>query len=130
MPKQVCTGAKLQCSFGASPSSLIAIPKGPPTFATVPNAATIKDHIPIANIPPFGMCTSLANPAVAAATAAAFGVLTPMPCIPVTPAPWAPGCPKVNINNTRALNNTSTCMCTWLGVISISDPGQNPIEIP
>ncbi len=130
MPKQVCTGAKLQCTFGAAPSSLIAIPKGPPTVATGPNAATIKDHVPIANIQPFGMCTSLANPAVAAATTAAFGVLTPMPCMPVTPAPWAPGSPKVQINNTPALNSTSKCMCAWLGIISILDPGQYPVEIP
>ena len=130
MPKQVCTGAKLQCTFGAASSSLIAIPKGPLALATGPNAATVKDHIPLANIQPFGMCTSLANPAVAAATAAAFGVLTPMPCVPVTPAPWTPGSPKVHLNNTRALNSTSTCMCAWLGVISILDPGQNPIEIP
>ena len=56
-------------------------------------AANINDHIPMVNILPFGMCQSLANPMVAAATAAALGVLTPMPCIPVTPAPWVPGSP-------------------------------------
>lgn len=129
MARQVCTGAKLQCSFGATPSSLIAIPKGPPVL-TGPNTATIKDHIPLANIQPFGLCSSLANPAVATATSAALGVLTPMPCIPVTPIPWAPGCSKVQINNTPALNNTSKCICTWLGIISIADPGQIPVEIP
>ena len=47
------------------------------------------DNQPIANIAPFGVCISLANPAVAAATAAAMGVLVPLPCMPVTPAPWA-----------------------------------------
>ncbi|MEL7355585.1 MAG: DUF4280 domain-containing protein [Cyanobacteria bacterium J06560_6] len=130
MATQVCTGAKLMCSFGAAPSALIAIPKGPPTLATGPNAATIKDHIPLANIQPFGLCASLANPAVATATTAALGVLTPMPCIPVTPAPWAPGSPKVLINNTPALNNTSKCMCTWLGIISVLNPGQSPVQIP
>jgi hypothetical protein len=33
---------------------------------------------------PFAYCTSPANPTVAAATEAALGVLTPMPCIHVT----------------------------------------------
>ncbi|MEO0985397.1 MAG: DUF4280 domain-containing protein [Cyanobacteria bacterium J06639_14] len=130
MALQVCTGAKLQCSFGAAPSSLTVIPKGPSVLATGPNAATIKDHVPLANIPPFGMCSAPTNPAVIAATAAAFGVFTPAPCIPVTPAPWTPGSSQVLINNTRALNNTSQCMCAWLGVISVTDPGQNLVQIP
>ena len=51
--------------------------------------ANIMDHIPMsADIMPFGMCISPSNPTVASATAAAMGVLTPMPCIPNTPAPW------------------------------------------
>lgn len=89
-----------------------------------PLAANIMDHIPIANIPPFTMCTSLANPTVAAATAAALGVLTPMPCVPLIPAPWVPGSPTVLINNMPALTNTCQCMCTWGGVITITAPGQ------
>ncbi len=82
------------------------------------------------NIPPFGMCMSLANPAVAAATAAALGVLTPMPCVPVTPAPWVPGSPTVPIGNMPALNNTCQCMCNWAGVITISVPGQVTTQVP
>ncbi|MGL4604236.1 MAG: hypothetical protein ACRCU9_08815 [Iodobacter sp.] len=35
------------------------------------------------NIMPIGTCMSPATPMVAAATAAAMGVLTPMPCIPM-----------------------------------------------
>ena len=130
MAVQVCMGASIMCSFGVAPSSLIVIPKGPPVMAGGPLAATIMDHIPIANIPPFGMCTSLANPAVASATAAALGVLTPMPCVPVIPAPWLPGSPTVLINNYPALNNTSKCMCTWAGVISVVYPGQVTVLIP
>lgn len=127
---QVVTGAVLRCSFGLTPSSLIVIPKGAPVSASGPLAATIMDHNPIVNIPPFGMCISLANPTVAAATTAALGVLTPMPCIPVTPAPWVTGSPPVLINNVPALNQTSTCMCIWGGVIQIVSPGQVQVMIP
>ncbi|WP_071777046.1 DUF4280 domain-containing protein [Synechococcus sp. PCC 7335] len=130
MGTQVVAGATLQCSFGVAPSVLNVIPKGPPTMAGGPLAANIMDYAPIANIPPFGVCSSLANPTVATATAAALGVLTPMPCIPVTVAPWFPGSPTVLINNLPALNNSSKCMCTWGGVISILNPGQATVQIP
>lgn len=95
-----------------------------------PLAASIMDFAPMVNILPFGMCTSLANPTVAAATTAALGVLTPMPCIPVTVAPWAPGSPTVLLGTFPALNNSSKCMCTWAGVISILNPGQFTVQIP
>ena len=127
---QVVSTAMLQCTFGVAPSTLTVIPKGPPVQASSMFAANIMDNIPMVNILPFGMCTSLANPTVASATAAALGVLTPMPCIPVTPAPWAPGAPTVLINNFPALNNSSKCMCTWAGVISITIPGQFTVMIP
>ncbi|MFM9902642.1 MAG: DUF4280 domain-containing protein [Polaromonas sp.] len=122
---QVVTGASIMCSFGAAPSVLSPIPKGPPVMAGGPPVCTIMDHVPIANIKPFGVCRSPANPMVAAAMAIPPpGVLKPMPCIPVTPAPWVPGSPTVLINNFPALNNSSKCMCTWGGVIQIVVPGQ------
>lgn len=130
MGMQVVMGAMLQCPFGVAPSTLIVIPKGLPVFDSGPLAATIMDFAPLVNIPPFGMCTSLANPTVASATAAALGVLTPMPCIPVIPAPWAPGSPTVMIGTFPALNNSSKCMCAWGGVISITNPGQFTVQIP
>ena len=89
MPIQVTTGAMLQCSFGAAPSTLQVRPAARVMAGGVP-AATIMDHIPIANVPPFGMCSAPTNPTVATATTAALGVLTPMPCIPATPSPWLP----------------------------------------
>jgi hypothetical protein len=119
----VCMGATLMCSFGMAPSSLMVLPKNNTMTSYVP-AANIMDNVPMVNILPFGMCTSLANPTVASATSAAMGVLTPMPCVPSTAAPWAPGSPTVMLGNMPALNNTSTLMCTWAGVISITVPGQ------
>jgi hypothetical protein len=93
-------------------------------------AATIMDNKPMVNIMPFGMCRSPANPQVAAATAAALGVLTPMPCVPVISAPWTPGSPTVLIKNQQALNNSSKLMCNWGGVISVLNPGTTKTMVP
>ncbi|MEA5136710.1 MAG: DUF4280 domain-containing protein [Candidatus Fimivivens sp.] len=92
--------------------------------------ANIMDNKPMVNILPFGMCSSLANPTVAAATAAAMGVLTPMPCIPAMAAPWVPGSPTVLVGGLPALNDSSKCMCSWGGIISVILPGQFTVQIP
>jgi hypothetical protein len=123
MPLQVVNTASIMCSFGAAPGTLL-VPPANRTFVGGQPAANIMDNKPMANIPPFGVCMSLANPQVAAATAAALGVLTPMPCIPVIAAPWAPGAPKTLIGNLPALGNDSKCMCNWAGVIQVVVPGQ------
>ena len=125
----VCAGAMLQCTFGVAPSSLMVLPDKMLLTSNMP-AANIMDNKPMANIMPFGMCQSPSNPVVAAATAAALGVLTPMPCIPATPAPWAPGSPTVLVKNLPALNESSKLMCTWAGVISVTNPGQTTEQIP
>jgi hypothetical protein len=127
MPQQVCMGASLTCSFGVAPSSLIVLPKSRVNSSNMP-AANIMDHAPMVNLMPFGMCTTVSNPAVAAATSAAMGVLTPQPCIPVTPAPWTPGSPTVLIGNMPALNNTCTLNCMWGGVITVSNAGQQTVN--
>lgn len=118
----VCGGAMLQCSFGVAPSPLTVLPLNK-VLPMMP-AANIMDNKPLLNIMPFGMCSSPANPTVAAATAAALGVLTPMPCVPATCAPWAPGSPTVLIGNMPALNMDSKLMCNWGGVIQVIVPGQ------
>lgn len=129
MGQQVCMGALLKCSFGMAPSSLVVLPKNRVMTQQMPDA-NIMDNIPMVNIMPFAMCQSMANPAVAAATAAALGALTPMPCIPVTPAPWAPGSATVMIANMPALNNSSKLICAFGGVIEISFAGQATVNIP
>ncbi|MDY7560389.1 DUF4280 domain-containing protein [Pseudomonas sp. 10B1] len=126
---QVCSGAILQCSFGAAPAALNVLPINRVITSSMP-AANIMDHIPMLNIPTFGMCMSAANPMVIAATAAALGVLTPMPCIPVTAAPWVPGAPTVMLGKMPALDANSMLMCTWAGVIKVVMPGQVQMLIP
>ena len=129
MPSQVSMGAMMMCTFGVAPSSLVVLPKNR-VLCEGPPAANIMDHIPFLNIMPFGMCSSPGNPAVAAATAAALGVLTPMPCIPVTAAPWVTGAPTVLLANFPSLDNVSKCMCNWGGVISFAFPGTVKTMIP
>jgi hypothetical protein len=128
MALQVNMGSMLQCSFGAAPSSLVVLPANR-VLTSTPDA-NIMDNKPLVNIMPFGMCSSPANPTVAAATAAALGVLTPMPCVPATPAPWVPGAPTVLIGNMPALDNNAKLMCMWGGVIQVVNPSQTTVMIP
>ncbi|WP_029290688.1 DUF4280 domain-containing protein [Cellulomonas sp. HZM] len=112
--------AMMTCSFGAAPASLVVIPatvliEGKP-------AATVTDAAPMLNIPSFGMCMSLANPQVAAATAAALGVLVPMPCLPAT-TPWVNGATQTTIEGRPALTFGATCQCAYGGVVQILNPG-------
>ena len=129
MAKQTCMGAMMKCSFGMAPSSLVVLPTNRVLTSSMP-AANIMGHVPMLNIMPFGMCQSLANPMVASATAAALGVLTPLPCIPMTMAPWVVGAPTVLLANMPSLNDSAKLMCNWGGVISINMPGQQTHEIP
>lgn len=129
MGMQVCAGATLQCSFGIAPSTLVVLPQNR-VLSGGPPAANVMDGKPFINVLPFGMCSSPANPAVAAATAAALGVLTPAPCVPVTPAPWVPGAPTVLIGNMPALDDSSKLMCAWGGVIQMVNPGEFTVIVP
>lgn len=129
MGMQVCNGASLMCSFGAAPSTLVVLPLNRVMSGNQP-AANIMDHKPMVNIMPFGMCSSLANPTVASATSAAMGVLTPMPCIPATTAPWIVGSPTIILGNQASLNNSCKLMCNWAGSISVVMPGQTTNVIP
>lgn len=123
MAMHVCAGAILQCSCGAAPSPL-QVPPANRMLAVKVVAANIMDHKPLLNIMPFAVCTSPANPTVAAASAAALGVLTPMPCLPATASPWIPGAPTVLLGGVPALDERSKLVCNWGGVISVVFAGQ------
>ena len=129
MGNLVVSGATLTCSFGAAPSTLTVLPANTVMSSGMP-AANILDSKPMVNIAPFGMCSCPGNPSVASATAAASGVLTPMPCVPATAAPWAPGSPTVTIGGQPALNDASKCMCSYGGVITVTMPGQMTVQVP
>ncbi|HET8718341.1 MAG TPA: DUF4280 domain-containing protein [Nocardioidaceae bacterium] len=122
MPNNVVMGAQVMCSFGAAPTALNVLPMSNVLIEGRP-AATIMDFAPAVNLPTFGMCSCPANPVVAAATAAAAGVLTPQPCMPATVAPWRPGAAKTLIGGKPALTAGSTTNCAYGGVISLVMPG-------
>ena len=122
MSQFVCSGATLVCTFGAAPSTLIAT-NAPTVLMGGRPVAVLTDAAGMINIPTFGMCSSIANPQVAAATAAALGVLTPQPCIPATTA-WIPSGATVLACGKPCVTQDCSCMCMYAGKISITNPGQ------
>ncbi|WP_207482450.1 DUF4280 domain-containing protein [Arenibaculum pallidiluteum] len=130
MAQAVCAGAMMMCSFGMAPSTLAVLPANRVT-AGGPPAANIMDNKPFVNVPPFGMCTSPANPQVASKIPVPPpGVIKPQPCTPTIPAPWVPGSPTVMVANMPALSSTSKLMCAYGGVIQIVLPGQFTTMVP
>lgn len=122
MGQSVVAGAMLSCSFGVAPATLV--PKGASRVVIEGRpAGQVTDNAGGVNIPTFGMCNSLANPQVAAATSAALGVLTPMPCLPAVVTPWLPGAMRTQIGGVPALVSGSQCTCAYGGVIQITMPG-------
>lgn len=119
----VCSGAMMRCTMGTSPAQLTVLPSRTVFLCGQP-MANISDHKSMVNLAPFGLCRSLGFPATASATAAHHGVLTPMPCVHNTPAPWMPGKTDYFIQNQPALLKTCKCTCMWGGVISLVTDGQ------
>lgn len=124
----LCTGAVLQCPFGTVPAPFCALP-APRVMINGRPAGIMTDTAPVANIPSFGMCRCLANPTVASATTAAFGVLTPMPCVPVPAGPWLAPSPKVLIGGQPAVADGSKLLCAWGGQLSVQFAGQASVQL-
>lgn len=123
----LCEGTLLKCSYGSAPASLVVLPTNKVTTCNLA-AANTMDNIAMVNVPTFGTCSSMSNPVVAAASAAAMGALTPMPCIPMIAAPWTPGSPQVTIANMPVLTKASKCMCSWGGMIEVNEVPQATVS--
>jgi len=122
MKPVVIQGTILKCQFGNVPTPMMVLPNR--KVKSMLPVAVKSDHIPLLNILPFGMCSNPANPMVIAATAAAMGVLTPMPCIPCTTQDWTGACSKVKIGGTEAINMDSQLKCLYGGTIQVAAPVQ------
>lgn len=122
MATAVVSGASVKCTMGMAPGQLLVTSQATVLVGGAP-AATITDAAPMTNVTPCGMCMSITNPQVAAATAAALGVLTPMPCVPVPAGIWTcSGTPM--IGGKPALSTDATLACTYGGSLRIASPGQ------
>ena len=118
----VVSGAACMCTMGTAPAQIIPTNQLTIRVGGKP-VASIADAAPMTNITPCGMCTSMANPAVASATAAAMGVLTPQPCIPAPAGAWI--CPgTIRVGGKPILTNDGKLTCSYGGTISITTPGQ------
>lgn len=123
MAFMVCGESITTCDMGLMPSVFNALPDNMVMIEGRP-AGNILDFIEFLNIEPFGLCVSLLNPEVDIATAAALGVLVPMPCEPIIITPWLPGAPTVLVGGLPALTDESVCFCLWGGMVEIDFPGQ------
>lgn len=112
MALHVCNGATLKCSLGTTPSMMVVLPIHR-TLTSSQSAANIGDHVPLLNILPFGVC-----------------MLTKLPCVPATPAPWLPGAPNVILDGMSVLNDSSILNCMLGGIIQVVSPGQGTELVP
>jgi hypothetical protein len=114
MSNHVEHAAMLRCQYGSNDALLNVDGRWP--------IASVLDFRPFVNIQPFGACVCPGNPQVAAATAAAGGVLTPATCIPAVDDPWLPGSLLVRVGGAPGLSPDSTARCRWGGVIGLVQP--------
>ncbi|UQZ87804.1 DUF4280 domain-containing protein [Deltaproteobacteria bacterium Smac51] len=123
MPLIIPHNTTCRCSCGTGLCKLIVMPDKQVFIDDLP-VATIMDHKSGLNLPTFIMCTTAANPAVAANSGA------PAPCVPVLPSPWTAGSVNVKIHDEIILHETSTLNCVYGGLISIEQPSQTTCDVP
>ena len=119
----VANGALSMCTFGVAPMPLTFLPTSM-ALTMVGPAGTCAGCVPFLNVKPFGVCMSILNPVTASLTAAAFGVLTPGPCIPVPAGMWIPTAPTVITAMGPILTQESMLMCAYAGQIRALVPMQ------
>ena len=127
MGQVVVTGGTALCTFGTMPGVISAGAQKKLLIEGKP-AATILDFNAQC-ISPFGLCTTPTNPAVQAATAAAFGVLTPQPCALMPEGTWRPSRLTVQAGGSPVLTTECQGKCIYGGCIAITNPGQSKVSV-
>jgi hypothetical protein len=110
----VVNGAKMSCTLGGGISLLIVTTPSSILVEGQP-PATIQDHLPIVNVPPFAGCA-----------------VSPHVCVPVLPAPWiVPMFTGVQLSTLGSpiLPANGRLMCSIGGVISILDPNEHTVPV-
>lgn len=125
MANPVIMGSPCKCIFGTVPAPIGAISQKSTLVMSTP-CSTVRDTAFMT----FGMCSCPNNPAVIAATAAALGVFTPAPCVPVTPGPWVTGALTVMIEGINVLDNNGVLTCAYGGVITVVQTPAVTVEVP
>lgn len=129
MTLAVLSEAPIMCDMATAPGVLSVTQNQTVICAGVP-FATVMDAEPDVNIPPMGLCISMANPETASETAADLGVLTPGPCMPVPTGPWECLNQTVTINGMAMLDQTGMLECSYGGMITITEPLCANVDIP
>lgn len=105
--------AQIKCLAGASPTPLLVVAPRPITINQKRICIT-SDHVPMANIMPFGACALMQG----------------MPCVPATGLPWTSTVHVVADGmKLPVLTRSSTLSCQVGGLIQIIDPGQITVSI-
>lgn len=123
----VVAGAGCVCTMGTAPGQVNPTNQPAIRFGGKP-VASVADAVPLSNITPCGLCMSMGNPAVQAATAAALGVLSPQPCTPAPTGGWACG-GKVRAGGKPVLTSDGRLICSYGGSITIVNPGQTAVQV-
>lgn len=109
----LCSGmTTIKCSYGVTPMPY-SVENPAYTVGGAPGGVT-EDAIPLMNIPTFGQCMCLDNPANAGF--AETGVYAP--CVPVTEM-WVSDVPTITFQGLPILGKGATCPCDWGGQISV-----------
>lgn len=124
----ICSGAVLECPFGSMPAAFSALPLSKVVIGGSP-VGILSDVTPLLNISPFGMCSSVTNPAVISATAAAMGTPTAAPCVPAPTGSWKDVPEDVLAGGKSVVTNGSHLMCAWGGKISVKFAGQTGVQV-
>ena len=119
----VVVGALVECDQGGAPCPLVVVPDA--GAAEPAGSVASVDHHQLTNIATFGTCRHVSNPAVAAATAAAQGVLTPAPCVPMVAQRWEDTTGGASVGGVPLLASDSSVSCQYGGTITVANAGSD-----